>query len=87
MPEDELSHTLQFSFEAIQILLVALISQTTGPTIVALVSEFVFSAAGNWSLAYALSCVIFLGGLACFGAMTFLFRQVRRLPAPASTMD
>lgn len=72
---------------AIQILLVALISQTTGPTIVALVSEFVFSAAGNRSLAYALSCVIFLGGFACFGAMMFLFRQVRRLPAPAPTMN
>lgn len=67
---------------AIQILLVALISQTTGPTIVALVSEYVFFAAGNRSLAYALSCVIFVGGLACFCAMLFLFRQVRRLPAP-----
>lgn len=71
---------------AIQILLVALISQTTGPTIVALVADFVFFAAGNRSLAYALSCVIFFCGFACFAAMMFLFRQVRRLPAGVSTM-
>jgi len=68
---------------AIQILLVALVSQTTGPTIVAVLSETVFFRAGNWSLAYALSCVIFFGGLSCACSMALLLRQVRRLPVSA----
>lgn len=70
---------------AIQMLTLALCAQSIGPTLVALLSEGVFSASGNRALANALCVVAFVGGLACVSAMAVLVRHASHLAKPQIT--